>query len=200
MSAPVEYATGALTLTNCQLEELKSWNPVYRTIFGFNRWETVKYFIVGSGKLNLLHVIKLYPIRFIFHLLGLNHTILYNLFHVHLADHYGVTDRLAFNCCTSSTRVVYELFADIALWLKDITAYYYSLMLFCFLFLCSACLCWIHMSIAHVTKLILVVPIIFTARSVPMDKIPRRIFYITFEWVEQSTRFLKRLIQNIIPH
>ena len=33
------------------------WNSVYRRIFGFNRWESVKLFIAGLGRLDLKHLI-----------------------------------------------------------------------------------------------------------------------------------------------
>ena len=52
-------------------------------------------------------------------------------------------------------------------------------------------------------KFTLVVPMNITARSVSMGggvlNTPERLFDITFERVEQSTRFSKYLMQNIIP-
>jgi len=112
------YATGALAFTNKQLQELNvCWNTAYRTIFGFNKWESVKSFIYGLGRLNLLYIIKLYRIRFLHRLLSLNHTILYNLFFVYFTAHWRVDDCLAFTFCTLSeaTRIIYEQFATIAL-------------------------------------------------------------------------------------
>lgn len=111
------YAVGALTLTQSQLQELNvCWNTAYRIIFGFNRWESVKCFIRGMGRLNLLYIIKLYRIRFMFHLLHLNHGILYNLFYVYFADRYKVDDCLAyiFRNLADATRTVYEQFALVA--------------------------------------------------------------------------------------
>ena len=111
------YAVGDLTLTQSQLQELNvCWNTAYRIIFGFNRWESVKCFIRGMGRLNLLYIIKLYRIRFMFHLLHLNHGILYNLFYVYFADRYKVDDCLAyiFRNLADATRTVYEQFALVA--------------------------------------------------------------------------------------
>jgi hypothetical protein len=72
---------GGLTFTQHQLHELNvSWNTVYRVIFGFNRWESVKCFIHGLGRLNLIFIIKLYRINFFFRLLQLDHALLYNIF------------------------------------------------------------------------------------------------------------------------
>jgi len=51
------YATEALRLTNSQLNELNvCWNSVYRRIFGFNRWESVRAFIFGLGRLDFKHL------------------------------------------------------------------------------------------------------------------------------------------------
>ena len=44
-----------------------------------------------------LYIIKLYRIRFMFHLMHLNHGILYNLFYVYFADRYKVDVCLAHN-------------------------------------------------------------------------------------------------------
>ena len=36
------------------------WNIVYRTVLNFNRWESVKRFINGLGKLNLHYILKVH--------------------------------------------------------------------------------------------------------------------------------------------
>ena len=111
------YAVSAVSLTQSQLQELNvCWNTAYRIIFGFNKWESVKCFIRGMGRLNLLYIIKLYRIRFMFHLLQVNHRILYNLFYVHFANCYKVDDSLAciFRSLSDATRIVYEQFALVA--------------------------------------------------------------------------------------
>jgi len=63
-----------------------------------------------------MHIIKLYRITFIFHLLSLNHKILYNLFYVYFADHCGMDECLAvtFHTLSDTTRIVYEQFSTIA--------------------------------------------------------------------------------------
>ena len=49
------YATTAMNLTNEQLHEINAgWNSVYRRVFGFNRWESVKAFIAGIGRLDFI--------------------------------------------------------------------------------------------------------------------------------------------------
>ena len=64
----------------------------YRAIFAFNRWESVKCFVHGSGRLNLIHIVKLGRINFFFHLLQLNHGLLFNMFFLHMRDNNKVND------------------------------------------------------------------------------------------------------------
>ena len=59
------YAAPALRLTDQQLRELNvCWNSVYRKLFKFNRWESVKCFINGLGRLDLLHIHALHKIKY----------------------------------------------------------------------------------------------------------------------------------------
>ena len=59
------YATEALRLTNSQLNDLNAcWNSVYRRIFGFNRWESVRAFISGLGRLDFKHLSILSQLKF----------------------------------------------------------------------------------------------------------------------------------------
>ena len=49
------YALGALNLTSRQCNSLNFAGTVFTEEFGFHRWESVKCFICGLGKLNFLH-------------------------------------------------------------------------------------------------------------------------------------------------
>ena len=112
------YVVGAVTFSQRQLHELNvCWNTAYRVIFGFNRWESVKCFIHGLGRLNLVHIIKLFKIRFLFHLLCLNHKVLYNLFFVYFKECYDVDECLVYTFLnlSTATRKIYEQFAAIAI-------------------------------------------------------------------------------------
>jgi len=54
------YAAAAVSFKVRQLAEPNAcWNSVYRKIFGFNRWESVKVFIQGLGRLDLTHICML---------------------------------------------------------------------------------------------------------------------------------------------
>lgn len=49
----LQYATAAVNLTQAQLSTLNAcWNNVYRKIFGFNKWDSVRMFIGGLGNLD----------------------------------------------------------------------------------------------------------------------------------------------------
>jgi len=53
------FAAGAVTYNQQQVHALNvCWNTVYRTVFNFNRWESVKSFINGLGKLSLAYGIS----------------------------------------------------------------------------------------------------------------------------------------------
>ena len=51
------FAAGAVTYNQQLVHDLNvSWNTIYRTVFNFNRWESVKSFIIGLGKLSLRYI------------------------------------------------------------------------------------------------------------------------------------------------
>lgn len=63
------YGMSAICLNVSQSKSLNScWNSVYRKIFGFNRWESVKTFICGLGRLDLHHIIIKQRTKFYIHL------------------------------------------------------------------------------------------------------------------------------------
>jgi len=54
------FAAGAVTYSKQQVHDLNvCWNTMYRTVFNFNRWESVKGFINGLGKLSLQYILKI---------------------------------------------------------------------------------------------------------------------------------------------
>ena len=51
------YAIPALTISKMHINELNiAWNNIYRCIFGFHIWESVKMFIAGIGNLDFNHI------------------------------------------------------------------------------------------------------------------------------------------------
>jgi len=59
------YCHGALSLSKAQLSDLNvCWNNLYRKLFHSHRWESVRVFINGIGKLDFLHLSKLITAKF----------------------------------------------------------------------------------------------------------------------------------------
>jgi Reverse transcriptase (RNA-dependent DNA polymerase) len=59
------YATECLILKPCQLSKINSWwNSVYRKIFGYNKWESVRKLICSLKRLDLLHIVNLRSMSF----------------------------------------------------------------------------------------------------------------------------------------
>jgi hypothetical protein len=89
------FASPALSLSSKQIRELNvCWNSVYRTIFGFNVWESVRCFINGLGRLNLMYILNVRRSKFYMHLTRSNNTVLYNLFWLHCYDYFNTDDCL----------------------------------------------------------------------------------------------------------
>jgi len=68
---------------------------VYRRIFGFHKWESVKSFIDGLGRLDFKHIVMTYKVRFYKKLAYGANSVMSDLFYVHLMD----TDYMA-ECLT----------------------------------------------------------------------------------------------------
>ena len=59
------FATVAMPLSQEQLAKLNAgWNSGYRRIFGFNKWESVRSFIAGLGRLDFISLRAYLCIRF----------------------------------------------------------------------------------------------------------------------------------------
>ena len=74
------YAIESLNLSRVDLAEINSWwNSVYRKIFNFNKWESVKQLICLLGRLDVLHLENIRRIHFIKKMLasctGVNNTV-----------------------------------------------------------------------------------------------------------------------------
>jgi len=60
------YALESLNVKSEQLKQINSWwNSVYRKIFGFNKWDSVKELICLLGRLDLLHMVNVRRLSFI---------------------------------------------------------------------------------------------------------------------------------------
>ena len=74
------YAAVAVKYTVRQEDELNAaCNSVYRRIFGFNKWESVRAFINGLGRLDLHHIFMLRRLNFYIRLCNTDVTLLCNV-------------------------------------------------------------------------------------------------------------------------
>ena len=61
----LSYSTAAIKLSEKQIANLNAcWNSIYRRIFHFNRWESVKLFICGLGNLDFRHLRLMLTLKF----------------------------------------------------------------------------------------------------------------------------------------
>src|SRR5271166_3080118 len=60
------YAMESLNVKGPQLKEVNAWwNAVYRKIFGYHKWESVKGLICELGRLDIMHIVNLRRLLFI---------------------------------------------------------------------------------------------------------------------------------------
>jgi len=90
------YASAVVKYTVRQEDELNAcWNSVYRKLFGFNKWESVKGFICGLGRLDLHHIIKKRRMMFYRRLVHSTSNFLQNILWCYVAEHFRYDSELA---------------------------------------------------------------------------------------------------------
>jgi hypothetical protein len=91
------YAIAAIKLSAKQIDELDAaWNSVYRKIFDFHKWASVKCFICCLGRIDLRHLVRIRRVNFYFHVLPSGHYLLTNIFECFFSDNIiDETDLLA---------------------------------------------------------------------------------------------------------
>ena len=61
----LSYALESIILDKSQLRQLNSWwNSVYRTVFNYNKWDSVKELIYYLGRIDLLHIVQMRRLLF----------------------------------------------------------------------------------------------------------------------------------------
>jgi len=94
------YGIMAVSLNVSQYNELNTcWNSVYRRIFGFHEWESVRSLIDRLSRLDFKHLVMMYKVRFYKKLAYGANSVLSDLHYVHLMD----TDYVA-ECLTAFHR------------------------------------------------------------------------------------------------
>ena len=75
------YAFPGLCVNSSQIRELNvCWNSVYRKIFHYNRWESVKCCINGLGRMDLVHILAFQALKFWKSLMQSTNRTLYSTF------------------------------------------------------------------------------------------------------------------------
>ena len=121
------YAVESLNIKHSQLAELNSWwNSVYRKIFNYHKWESVKTLICYLGRLDLVHIVNQRRLLFI-KKMSMNHR--GNIFICDLLRYYKVSGEYAsifacYHCqehwtVTKIKGVISNSFNSIALSLSD---------------------------------------------------------------------------------
>ena len=94
------YCVAALDITRTQLKELNAcWNMIFRKIFGFNKWESVRCFIAGLGRLDFEHIYYWQRLKFLKNAFASNNSILLSI--VHMQQYSEVVNVLCYKCCLS---------------------------------------------------------------------------------------------------
>ena len=74
------YAIESTNLNTSQLQEINSWwNSVFRKIFGYNKWESVKELICLLERLDIWHMVNLRQLLFLKQLSGSSNSTLMKL-------------------------------------------------------------------------------------------------------------------------
>jgi len=83
------YAFAALKMSKAQCKALNvCWNNVYLRVFKFHKWESVKCFICGLGKLDFWHVHMTSVVRFYKKLSHCSNTVIHTLFNTAVSQNY----------------------------------------------------------------------------------------------------------------
>lgn len=71
------YCIECFDLKSSKLKEINSWwNAVYRKIFGYNKWESIKEIICLFGRLDLIHIVNMRRLMFIKRLSKCNNSVI----------------------------------------------------------------------------------------------------------------------------
>ncbi len=85
------YASESLNLPKFQIAEMNSWwNCVYRKIFKYNKWESVRLLIYMLGRLDLIHIINFRSMMFVYRILRNSNT--QDIFNMYLHNVYRMSN------------------------------------------------------------------------------------------------------------
>ena len=120
MFAYFHLCYSSFSLNNTQESEFNAcWNSVYRRIFNFQKWESVRGLIHGLGRLNFTCIRYLMCLKFAKQCLSNANTVLKELMYVHI-----------FTSCEFNTLCELFDFTKLALLNKLLHGYVYDLKLY----------------------------------------------------------------------
>jgi len=113
------YSTESLNLPKFQIAELNSWwNCVYRKIFNYNKWESVKLLIYMLGRLDLIHIINFRSMMFVYRMF--KNPNYHNDFNNYLYNVYRTSNECTslfrkFDCCPgwSISRIKFTMYDNL---------------------------------------------------------------------------------------
>jgi len=102
------YSIECLNLNDVQLREINSWwNSVYRKIFGYNKWESVKEIICLFGRLDVLHIVVMRRLKFIKRVSSSDNSVMNDLmkYYVHSSELKHLEDQLSLKLSWSPAKI-----------------------------------------------------------------------------------------------
>ena len=105
------YFIAALYLKVKQLAELNvCWNSVFRRLFGFHRWESVRGCIGSLERLDFIHMCQLAKVKFYLKVVKSSNSVIHNMFWAYLGYNAG-KDKLC-TCIVNGRNVVFANIYD----------------------------------------------------------------------------------------
>ena len=86
-------------------------NSVYRRLFAFHKWESVRGCISGMGRLDFIHVSQLAKVKFYLKIVSSTNTVMHDVFWAYLSHNF-VKDRLCACVFKSRNAVLAEIYDD----------------------------------------------------------------------------------------
>ena len=116
------YVIESLDVSDSQMREINSWwNSVYRKVFNYNKWESVKEIIFLCGRLNVPHLVNLRTILFVKNsCIGCNNQTFMNLlkYYTRGAEFCSVQDSCQINVSWPFSKIKSAIYSSFKLYVN----------------------------------------------------------------------------------
>jgi len=116
------YVIESLDVSDSQMREINSWwNSVYRKVFNYNKWESVKEIIFLCGRLNVPHLVNLRTILFVKNsCIGCNNQTFMNLlkYYTRGAEFCSVQDSYQINVSWPFSKIKSAIYSSFKLYVN----------------------------------------------------------------------------------